>query len=132
MKSRNDPRHQHREHLLQQLFSWDFRKDKPHRDIEKIIENIDAIDKKISEGAPMWPIEKMARVDLAIMRMSVWELYYSGLNTPAKVVVDESVELGKEYGSDTTYSFVNGALGAILKKYPVKEEGDVRGIKTEV
>lgn len=121
MKSRNDPRHQHREHLLQQLYTWDFRKTEPHKDVQSVVDRVEEIDKRITEAAPMWPIEKMSRVDLAILRISVWELYFSDKNTPAKVVVDEAIELGKEYGSETTYSFVNGALGSLIKKYPIVE-----------
>lgn len=122
MKSRNDPRHQHREHLLQLLYTWDFRKDGVHKDIEEIMSHMTEIDTRIVEAAPLWPIDKMARVDLAILRLAVWELYFSNLDTPAKVVVDEAIELGKEYGSESTFSFVNGALGSLLKRYPKEDQ----------
>lgn len=123
MKSRNDPRHQRREHLLQLLFSWDYRKSEPtDKEIQVVIDHISDIDARITEGAPMWPISSIARVDLAILRLALWELYFSGADTPAKVVIDEAIELAKEYGGDNSGPFINGALGSIVKKYPVNLE----------
>jgi N utilization substance protein B len=125
MKSRNDPRHQKREHLLQELFAWEYRKNDttaPDQDIAGIVNLIEKVDIKIREGAPLWPLENMAKVDLSILRLAVWELYYSGQDVPEKVVIDEAIELGKEYGSDQSGAFINGALGAIIKNYPVSRE----------
>lgn len=125
MKSRNDPRHQKREHLLQELFAWEYRKNDtavPDQDIASIVDLIEKVDIKIREGAPLWPLENMAKVDLSILRLAVWELYYSGQDVPEKVVIDEAIELGKEYGSDQSGAFINGALGAIIKNYPVSKE----------
>lgn len=122
MKSRNDPRHQKREHLLQVLFAWDYRKNEdPHAEIEPIVKEIPEIDLRIKEGAPMWPLDKISRVDLAVLRLALWELYYSEQEVPAKVIIDEAIELGKDYGGDHSGSFINGALGTILKKYPKDE-----------
>ncbi|GIW60883.1 MAG: hypothetical protein KatS3mg087_1949 [Patescibacteria group bacterium] len=125
MKSRNDPRHQRREHLLQELFAWEYRKNdtaNPDQDIAGIVNLIEEVDVKIREGAPLWPLENMAKVDLSILRLAVWELYYSGQDVPEKVVIDEAIELGKEYGSDQSGAFINGALGAIIKNYPISRE----------
>lgn len=123
MKSRNDPRHQKREHLLQVLFAWDYRKNEdPHSDIEPIVAALPGIDQRIKEGAPMWPLEKISRVDLAVLRLALWELYHSDQETPEKVIIDEAIELGKDYGGEHSGPFINGALGTILKKYPKESQ----------
>ncbi len=70
------------------------------------------IDRMITKAAPEWPITKINKVDLAILRNAVGEL--SAGKTPLKVVADEAVELAKEYGSEASPGFVNGVLGTIL------------------
>jgi N utilization substance protein B len=118
MKTRNDPRHQKREHAIQLLFQWDFRKDEPvDPDISLIVSKIGQIDQMIKESATQWPLEQVAPVDRAILRYGTWELLYSENRLSEKVVIDESIELAKEYGGDSSPSFINGVLGAILKKH---------------
>lgn len=115
MKKKNDPRHIKRIKLIQQLFSWQFRTGKKaHGEIAVIVDNLAQIDKLISEGAPDRPIEEINRIDLSILRLAVFELIIEK-DTPAKVIIDEAVELGKEYGSDSSSAFVNGALGKIIE-----------------
>ncbi|MCJ7855440.1 transcription antitermination factor NusB [Lachnospiraceae bacterium NSJ-143] len=76
------------------------------------LENLESIDAVISEAAKGWTIERMAKVDLAILRLAVYELKFSSL-TPEKVVINEAVELAKKYSSDNAPAFVNGVLGKI-------------------
>lgn len=75
---------------------------------------IPAIDKKIQKSAQEWPLEKIAKIDLAILRLAVSEL--TEKKEPPKVVIDEAVELAKEFGNEKSAKFVNGVLGTILKK----------------
>ena len=75
---------------------------------------------KIKKAAPTWPIEKLNKIDLAILRLAVFEL--ENQQTPPKVVIDEAIELAKEFGAESSASFVNGVLGTIYKK-----EGGVKG-----
>lgn len=103
MKSSHDPRHITRRKELKTLFAQTYKK----------IEFDPKVDSIIISSAPEWPIEKINRIDLAILRLSVRELLTA--KTPPKVVIDEAVELGKEYGSESTPSFVNGVLGTVLK-----------------
>ena len=78
------------------------------------------LDKQIEEAAPTWPIDKLNKVDLAILRLAVFELDEEGV--PPKVIIDEAVELAKEFGSENSPGFVNGVLGTIYKKkYPEEE-----------
>ncbi len=118
MKTRNDPRHQKREHAIQLLYQWDFRKDVPiDADISEIISKIDDIDTYIKESATQWPLEQVAPVDRAILRYGTWELIFAEGRPSEKVVIDESIELAKEYGGENSPSFINGVLGSILKKH---------------
>ncbi len=115
MKKKSDPRHLKRVVLIQELFSWQFRKNKvPSLKIREIVSNLSKIDKLISESAPDRPIVQINKVDLAILRLAVFELIIE-TGTPPKVVIDEAVELGKEYGSDSSASFINGALGKLIE-----------------
>jgi len=72
------------------------------------------IDEIIEKCAPEWPIDKIAKVDLVILRIAVYEILYSE-KVPEKVAIDEAVELAKEFGNDTSSKFVNGVLGTVLE-----------------
>ncbi|MDQ3239025.1 MAG: transcription antitermination protein NusB [bacterium] len=121
MKSRNDPRHQRREYLVQQLFEWQFRKGEYVNDVLKdIVPKIEELDVYIQESAPAWPLSQIASVDLAILRLASWELFYEPTRPSEKVILDECIELAKEYGGDTSPGFINGVLGGILKKHSDK------------
>lgn len=116
MKKPSDPRHQRRRRIVQALFAFSFgqtrREDKL---IESILGNLKRIDKVITRCAPEWPLEKIARMDLAILRLAVYELIIAK-KEPLKVIIDEAVELGKEFGGETSPAFINGVLGTVMKK----------------
>ena len=114
VKSKLDPRHKKRIHLFQELFAWESVKSTPKLIIRDIIKNINQIDSQIKIFAPKWPIDKINRVDLSILRLAIWELKYIK-NTPNKVIIDEAVEIAKEYGNESSSSFVNAVLGSIIK-----------------
>jgi N utilization substance protein B len=115
VKSKLDPRHKKRIHLFQELFAWESVKSSPKLAINSIINQIDDIDSQIIKFAPKWPIDKINRVDLSILRLAIWELLFSTDKTPSKVVIDEAVEIAKEYGNESSSSFVNAVLGSIIK-----------------
>lgn len=119
MKTPTDPRHIRRKEAVRSLFASDFTK-QPHVPdlVQKILKKKKVIDKRIEKAAPAWPIEKLNRVDLAILRLAIYELKYE--DTPPKVIIDEAVELAKEYGSESSPSFVNGVLGTIYSKNEAK------------
>ncbi len=120
MKLKSDPRHVNRIKLMKTLFSWNFvNSKKPPKDISEIVKSLTEIDKTISDSAKSRPITGINRIDLAILRLAVFELIIRK-ETPAKVIIDEAVELGKEFGSDSSSSFINGALGQIVKMKGVK------------
>ena len=113
MKTSADPRHKIRQQQLQHLFSAAFRK-KPDSQIKHIWGVLPQIDPLIAKAAPEWPIDKLNHVDLAILRLAVYELVIDK-KQPVKVIIDEAIELAKEIGGDTSPGFINGALGAIVK-----------------
>lgn len=73
------------------------------------------IDEKIQPIAPDWPIEQIARVDRAILRIGVYELLHQAKIVPPKVAINEAVELAKAFGSDNSSKFVNGVLGTAYR-----------------
>lgn len=73
------------------------------------------LDAKIQPIAPEWPIDQIARVDRAILRLGVYELLYKGDSVPPKVAINEAVELAKAFGSDNSSKFVNGVLGTAYR-----------------
>lgn len=113
MKTAEDPRHQNRTHLVESLFQFSFDSKQKSTNIKPIIRSLDKIDKAIEKAAPLWPKDKINRIDLAILRLAVYELLLK--EVPEKVVVDEAVELGKEYGSESSPSFINGVLGKVIE-----------------
>lgn len=120
MKTASDPRHKKRKAAIKELFSWSFqpRQKKPCQNqlAKNVVKNLKKIDKIIEESAPQFPIEQINKIDLAILRLSIYELVF-GKTAPYKVIVDEAVELAKEYGSEKSPKFVNGALGTVIKKH---------------
>lgn len=115
MKLKTDPRHLKRIKLMQELFSWNFLKGKKSpKNITEIVKNLTKIDKLIARSATGRPIGEINRIDLAILRLAVFELIIKK-DAPPKVIIDEAVELGKEFGSDSSGSFINGALGQVVK-----------------
>ncbi|MDR2445445.1 MAG: transcription antitermination factor NusB [Spirochaetaceae bacterium] len=78
------------------------------------IENIAVIDKKIRSAIQNWDFSRLKRVDLAIMRLSVYSLLFQK-EIPASVVIEEAVKLCIEYGADDSFKFVNGVLDSISK-----------------
>lgn len=77
------------------------------------------LDDIIQPIAPEWPVEQIARIDRAILRMSLYELHHSQ-DVPPKVVINEAVELAKAFGGENSSRFVNGVLGTAYRQ---KEEG---------
>jgi transcription antitermination protein NusB len=142
-------RHIARSIVLQTAFEWDFRNLSREETLESISRNnkefgegdseksfIDSlmkgiIDKKsdldniIVKAAPDWPIEKISMIDRNILRIGLFELLFSDRKeVPAKVAINEAIELAKTYGGEKSSGFINGVLGTIYKELgePGKEE----------
>ena len=113
MKNPRDPRHKKRQKLVEELFKMDFYKQKISPVALKIFKKKGFVDKNIEKAASEFPVGKINKVDLAILRLAVFELLVEK-KQPPRVIIDEAVELAKEYGGETSPSFVNGALGNII------------------
>jgi transcription antitermination factor nusB len=78
------------------------------------VENIKIIDARISENLDNWAFERINSVDKAILRISVYSLLFQK-DIPAAVIIDEAINLAKEFGTDDSYKFVNAVLDSIKK-----------------
>lgn len=76
---------------------------------DRIMEKLTEIDNQVNERAKGWTTDRMAKVDLTIIRLAVYEILFDE-TVPAGVAINEAVELAKKFGQDTSYSFVNGVL----------------------
>ena len=82
--------------------------------VNGVVEFRSVIDKKISEIAKNWSLERMTPVDLSILRIGAYELLYLP-EIPNSVVIDEAIEIAKRYGTKDSPSFINGLLDKIAK-----------------
>lgn len=134
-KKNHDPRHVARALALQSLFTeltpnqttvetQELLKEldvtKYSEDLySKIISGVKAcyseLDPIIQILAPAWPLEQIAPVDRTLLRMGIWEAFVAEL-TPAKVVINEMIELGREFGGENSSPFINGVLGSLLNE----------------
>jgi len=122
MKSAYDPRHRKRQLAVRELFANTYSKQEAGELAKAVISQNEELDSVISESAPQWPVDKLNRIDLAILRLATYEL--TNTETPPKVIIDEAVELAKEYGGENSPSFVNGVLGNILVKAGKETEAE--------
>lgn len=134
-------RHLSRSVVLQSLFEWDFRgrHDKTSPEIvtriaeefapgmgdisfiEQLMKNVLAkradLDKIIEKAAPDWPLDKISVIDRNILRMGLYELLFADrAEVPAKVAINEAIELAKSFGGENSGKFVNGVLGSVYKE----------------
>jgi transcription antitermination protein NusB len=115
-----DPRHLKRIKVIQNLFAYTYCELKnnlpfPNDQITLlIIKNIPKINQLIIKYAPKYPVDKMAKIDLVILWLAIYELTIESIH-PKKVIINEAVELAKEMGGENSFAFVNAVLGKIIK-----------------
>jgi N utilization substance protein B len=142
-------RHLARSVVLQTLFEWDTThadvagaqemlarnvtefggEDTDRAFMENLLQGVLAkredLDLVITKAAPDWPLEKIAPVDRNILRIGLFELLFADrTQVPAKVAINEAIELAKVFGGESSGRFVNGVLGAVYKELgePGKDE----------
>lgn len=138
-------RHLARTIAMQSLFCWDFNGQKKE-ELDQIVKNnfsnfapglndkgfvtslikgvttnLKEIDKYIVKYATEWPLEQITIVDRNILRIGVYELVFDK-DVPAKVAIDEAIEIAKAFGGESSGKFINGVLGALYKEVVPKEE----------
>ncbi|TSC91416.1 MAG: putative transcription termination factor [Parcubacteria group bacterium Licking1014_17] len=134
-------RHLSRSIAMQSLYEWDFKGKKMEllpsiiehnikefgpgiEDTEFIdklakgaVKKIDQIDPIIEKAAPQWPIDQIAMVDRAVLRLGIYELLFGNHEeVPPKVAINESIELAKTFGGSASGRFINGVLGTIYRE----------------
>ncbi len=134
-------RHLSRSVVMQSLFEWDFngRKDNDIKPVlarnaeefapglsdfsfinelaENVLKKAPELDVIIEKAAPEWPIDKISIVDRNILRLGLFELLFSDRDeVPAKVAINEAIELAKTFGGENSGKFVNGVLGSVYKE----------------
>jgi transcription antitermination protein NusB len=82
--------------------------------VSGVINNMDTLNELIRRYAPEWPVDQLAIVDRNILRLALFEIGSKESDAPPKVVINEAVELGKLFGSDSSPRFINGVLGSAL------------------
>lgn len=142
-------RHLQRSIAMQSLFEWDFQGAKeekipeivahnlkefaPSLEEKKFVESLaegtlknrKKIDKLIEKCAPEWPLDQIAAIDRNILRLGIFELMFGNYDeVPPKVAINESIELAKTFGGESSARFVNGVLGTIYREMgePMKDD----------
>ncbi len=139
-------RHLARTVAMQILFEWDFNNrseklsevidynvkefgaglDEEREFIEKLVRGVAKhmaeIDKTIIKYAPEWPIEKITVIDRSVLRLGIYELMI-GREVPPKVAINESIEVAKAYGGESSGRFVNGVLGSVYREIEDADNG---------
>lgn len=151
-------RHLCRSLALQVLFELDSRSDNPLKSVDDIIERVSRefapgiddlsyvrelvdgatshqaqIDIIVEKAAPDWPIDQIAVVDRNILRLGLYELIFSDRgDVPAKVAINEAIELAKTFGGESSGRFVNGVLGTVYKELGEPGKNDVSSKKKRI
>ena len=81
----------------------------------ELVKNLEKIDAKIEEKADGWTVNRIAKSELTILRLGIYELLYVE-DVPNKVAINEAVELAKSYGADKASGFINGILASVVKE----------------
>lgn len=142
-------RHLSRSIAMQCLYEWDFNGKKEERIkeiidknvkefgpgmedisfisflVENVISNVGKIDPLIEKCAPEWPLSQVTVVDRNILRLGIYELLFGNYEeVPPKVAINESIELAKSFGGESSGRFVNGVLGTIYRELgePLKDD----------
>jgi len=85
--------------------------------INGIIKNFNQLNKIIEKAAPEWPLHQISIIDRNILRIGLYELLFADPNeVPARVAINEAIELAKNFGGPNSSKFINGVLGTVYKE----------------
>ena len=90
-------------------------KDYIAKNYEGMVNKLSEIDDIIRQYLKGYTLERLFKIDLAILRVAIYEMKYSSAKTPESVVIDSAVELAKKYSTDNGYKFINGILASIVR-----------------
>lgn len=89
--------------------------------LDGVLSKREKILKIISENAPEWPVDKIARIDRAILEIGVYEIVFAD-DIPPVVAINEAIETAKHYGDTNSSKFINGVLSSVMNKYIKKKK----------
>lgn len=84
------------------------------RILDGVLSHVTELDEKISAASVNWSLERIAKVDLTILRLATYEILYED-DVPGSVAINEGVELANRYSEPSSGRFINGVLGTILR-----------------
>ena len=139
-------RSQAREWLFKLLYELEVQKADPEEQIPLFIQNYAITDPKVQEYIQNevkgiqenqqkikeiisqnlkkdWSIERISKINIALLKLAIYEMIYEKI--PYKVIINEVVELAKEYGDDASHSFINGVLASVVKQNHLAEEESI-------
>jgi len=100
-------------------FIWDL--------VSGVKENKEYIDKIIEKTAPEWPLAQINILDRNILRLGIYELIYGNKgDVPPKVAINESIELAKNFGGESSRRFINGVLGTVYRGIEEQERAEIK------
>ena len=85
-----------------------------------VIKNRTAIDDVLQKHAPRWKVKDLASIDRSVLEIGIYEMMYT--TTPTPIVINEAVEVAKEFGEDNSSKFVNGVLSKVSKEEQILEK----------
>jgi N utilization substance protein B len=94
--------------------------------VRGVAEHRREVDAAIESVSTNWRLDRMAKVDRNVLRLATYELIHSA-DVPVKVAINEAIELGKKYGSESSGAFVNGVLDKIAGALPAARRRDFHG-----
>jgi transcription antitermination protein NusB len=80
-----------------------------------VLQHTAELDALIEKSAPNWPLDQMSSIDKTILRLAIFEILFDN-RVPLKAAINEAVELGKRFGSDSSSRFINGVLGTVASE----------------
>lgn len=92
----------------------DDEKDYVEHAIDSVLSNLDTIDENIEKHTKGWKINRLAKVDLAVLRIAIYELLFRK-DIPIEVCINEAIEICKKYSTDESSRFINGVLGSFVR-----------------
>lgn len=98
--------------------------------VEGVFDNYDSIDEIITQHSQHWKLNRIAKVELTILRLSLFEMLFCP-DIPIKVAMNEAIELAKDFGDDNSKTFVNGVLDAAAKGAQRNENKTIQTGNTE-
>ena len=101
---------------FQQEFAIGIKSDFARRIVFGVLEHREQIDADLQSLAAKWPLEKLSQVERCTMEIAGWEILFEK-QTPLAVILDEAIEIAKNFGDDTAGKFVNGVLSAFAEKH---------------